>query len=236
MGEIYVNKSIVSQGQDDPELPAKEKEYLNYIDEHVNNVQIAFNNLFVNKVFDIDALLNDNTSDIDDLELHKQEMFGGTNTILPNWNSVMDIASNHVKVHDASKYSDEEFYGYRRHFNPTEMEKSITDDNIIANADAEYEKAWIHHYKNNSHHPKYWVNYLGDTGIPDKNAPAEVMGLPDIIEMICDWEAMHMKFHSDTVEWYNGDKSKDERHDLNPYSKVVVENLLRQIYNKEIVG
>ena len=212
MGKVIVNSDLNSSSSD--EDIQKSNEYVNYILEHVNNVKTAYNTLFKNKVYDI--------SDICSQEEYECSI------------NLLD-AGQGIIAHDDSKFSDEEFYGYRRKFYPTSEESAITDLDTVNRINEDYEAAWKHHYTHNPHHPKYWKYTDEDNNILD--TPLEVarpMDMRYIIEMICDWEGMSIKFKSSTVDWYNN-KATEEKKDLNPATKNTVEKLLRQIYNKEIL-
>lgn len=111
-----------------------------------------------------------------------------------------------VVKHDDSKYSPEEFDGYRQYFYACSGEKPNEEL---------FDKAWEHHYKNNDHHPEYWVNEVtGDIA----DMPPEC-----IAEMLLDWEAMSMKFGGNTYDYYM--KEKDNK----PFSentKIIIEDLI----------
>jgi len=81
----------------------KTREYLDYIEEHYNNVQIAW------------RLLQDNCKDM--------------NFIYDDF--IWDYISQMVKDHDLSKLSHDEFISYREKFKPVKDEK-ITGDFIHA--------------------------------------------------------------------------------------------------------
>ena len=55
-----------------------------------------------------------------------------------------------------------------------------------------------------------------------------------IKQMICDWEAMSMKFGGSTVKWYNT-MAKEERDDLNPNTRIKVKEILESIYNEKVL-
>lgn len=57
---------------------------------------------------------------------------------------------HNVFHHDASKFSVEEFEGYRKFFNPADGESK-------EDAKIEMGKAWLHHMNENKHHPEYWI-------------------------------------------------------------------------------
>ena len=54
------------------------------------------------------------------------------------------------------------------------------------------------------------------------------MTLDAIIEMLCDWEGMSLKFGTSTLSWYEKD-AKDEKAALSPNSKAIVEELLYNV-------
>lgn len=210
MGKIYINGGNDSVLEYD--VIAKEDEYLDYINNHVANAITAFNNLFNNKVYNLEGITDD------------PKKFA----------NAVEIVSHDIEIHDATKYSDDEFYAYRRKFYPTLEEQNIKDQDEIDRVNDNYNKAWKHHYTHNYHHPLFW-KYVDQNG-KILDTPLEIarpMPLYAIIHMICDWEAMSMRFNGDTVEWYNT-KATTEKSDMNPETKIKVENLLRVIYNKEI--
>lgn len=123
-----------------------------------------------------------------------------------------------IRSHDMSKFGSEEFYAYRNRFFPTELEemKMKTDSEYADSINMSFETAWQHHYLHNDHHPKFW-------------GPNKDMSLLAIFHMICDWEAMSIKFNSKTIDWYNN-KAKDEKEQFSPKTKRIVESVLEQLY------
>lgn len=185
---------------EDKELIAKKKEYLDYINEHKNNVLISFQTLFQSLIYR-DFQLDTDLFSIDELK-----------------QAIISLRDNSDIVnHDNSKYSDEEFEFYRIKFFPTTKEKSAisTDEDISRLIDDAFEEAWKHHYESNDHHPKYWIH----------NNKINDMSLSAIIHMICDWNAMSIKFKSSVLNWYN-DKAEEEKSQLSDNSKKIVEFLL----------
>ena len=89
--------------------------------------------------------------------------------------------------HDLSKYSEEEFYAYRKYLYPINKQEK-------ENAKEEFEKAWEHHWKNNDHH---WEHRQNDTEFTKETKLA-------ILENICDWLAMGYR----PIEYYNKIKDK----------------------------
>lgn len=95
-----------------------------------------------------------------------------------------------VNAHDQSKYSEEEFEPYRNYFH--------TCSNEVKDKEA-FDKAWIHHYRNNPHHPQYWI---------DENGNSRDMEPIYIAEMLLDWEAMSIKFNENTYDYYKKERDK----------------------------
>lgn len=90
-----------------------------------------------------------------------------------------------VLFHDASKFSEYEFEGYRQNFYPEEGVLPIH---------SRFEKAWRHHFTFNDHHPEHYM--CKNASIPFK--------VPDLAlaEMFLDWCAMSMKFGSRPDAWF----------------------------------
>ena len=142
-------------------ITQKRQEYLNYIEEHINNVKKAWSNLI-----SITA---------------SQSFLAG----FDNSRQLIAITADNIKVHDKSKYSEEEFEPYRRHFH-------FIDEKEKEDSTAEFEKAWDHHKENNMHHWNWWA----------KSGNKNIMPVNFIVEMCCDWIAMSMKFGGDAYHWY----------------------------------
>lgn len=107
------------------------------------------------------------------------------------------MVSQLIDKHDYSK-SGVEFAGYRQFFCPADFEtKNQTQFNY----------AWNHHQKFNPHHWEYWVMYRADGSV------ALEMPMEYVIEMMCDWTAMSVKFNNKPSDWYEKEKSKILMHD-----------------------
>lgn len=101
-----------------------------------------------------------------------------------------------VEKHDESKYSDAEFEPYRKQFFPVDEEEKNENEE-------DFETAWEHHYRNNDHHPQFWV----------RDGIIKEMSNVAIAHMICDWEAMSYKFGGSAYEYYCKDgKNKTYHH------------------------
>ena len=104
----------------------------------------------------------------------------------------------HAFTHDLSKFSPSEYFPYADWFNgPYGVKYKITDNNLLDDrnilhekAEEKFQMAWEHHYTRNKHHWKFWEGK--DVAIPDKY----------IEQMICDWEAMSIKFGGSAQEYY----------------------------------
>ena len=158
------------------ELIQKESEYLHYIQEHIRFVKESFYELF----------------------LRNEEL----KVKYPKLNPYIEKVRFAVQEHDASKFSDDEFYDYRLKYYPTKDEEDrINSDEVFADTvnDNYNNKAWVHHVLCNDHHPEHWKCENGEF---HEDATPKDMSLDAIIHMICDWEAMSKKFHTNTYEWY----------------------------------
>jgi len=104
--------------------------------------------------------------------------------------------NNLIKVHDASKYSEPEFSGYTQWFYPNDSK----DEGV-------FNGAWRHHYNTNPHHWEHWVviKHTGMLAMP--------MPFIHVIEMLCDWGAMSLRFGNSPSEYYDSHKDKMVLHE-----------------------
>ena len=216
MGQIFIDNTVGTK--DDPELFKQEMAYLSYIDEHVANVTKAYAELF--------AGIKD--QDINDIGIDVSE-----------FRDALRKLKKQIPLHDASKYEDEEFYGYRLHFNATakETERLSTDEQFAIDAKENWDRAWAHHYKHNWHHPQAWLWLDENNGkytireVP--RSEALEMPLNYVLEMICDWHAMDIKFNTKLKDWYTSSKSYTERNSMHPNTKQIVDKLVDWVSTKE---
>lgn len=181
MGYI-IKESVISLGYGDPmELNKKQKEYHDYIVEHIGFVKDAYKNYF------LPLLDKENISFLIPDEELKQ--------------AIKDIAPD-VETHDASKFGDDEFDAYRAKYYQT-AEEAKADEYTQRLLSDKAEEAWVHHYTANKHHPNHYVDI--NTG------EVRDMELKDIIHMLCDWLAMGRKFGNDTRTWYEKDAEKEKK-------------------------
>lgn len=108
-----------------------------------------------------------------------------------------------VDHHDESKFRFPEFLPYvlitkiyREKINISEEDKIII------------RKATYDHVLSNKHHPEYFCNdrnidiiNVFDRDKPSKNLIIKNMGIINIAEMVCDWEAMSIEKKSKTKDW-----------------------------------
>jgi hypothetical protein len=200
----------------------KEKDYFEYINIHIANVKKAYNELFLSKADEI---------------------------ILPYYTQaqskdIIERTGMYVANHDSSKFSDDEFYAYRRYHYPTDKEKAETDPDIIKKMEDDYQMAWHHHVINNPHHPKFWkvvtVTRRGPYETPEEwtdrhneDMAPQNMSIISIIHAICDWEAVAIYFKSSTVDWYIN-KAQDERACMTLNTRIMFDKILSDIYNTKI--
>lgn len=104
---------------------------------------------------------------------------------------IYDNMLTRIEQHDMSKYSEEEYDAYRKHFYPiNEQEKNESEK--------EFDAAWEHHWKTNDHH---WQNRVNDT---EFNTETECA----ILENVCDWLAMGYKFKDRPYQYYERNKEE----------------------------
>lgn len=216
MGAIYNSYSA----SDDIEYILMCNTYMDYIKEHVMNVVKFYNEFFVNK----------NWTDKLPEWISKED-----------WEDAISKLYTEVQNHDKSKYSDEEFEPYRRHFDKTTAEELAdkSDESEALIVEEEYQKAWKHHYLINPHHPEFWAytDIVNGTLIPlDKpreKGPRD-MDLLSILHMICDWGGMTIKFRNkySPISWYNTE-AKEERACMSENTKKTLNAILAMLFPDE---
>ena len=85
-----------------------------------------------------------------------------------------------------------------------------------------FDLAWNHHQKTNKHHWEYWVLISG------KEMKPLPMDYIYIIEMLCNWSAMSLKFNDLPSEFFNKNKNRILLH---KETKFIVESLLNMFDN-----
>lgn len=186
---LSIYETIVGDNNIPEDIKAKTTEYKLYIDEHISNVSNAW------------QMIKENNKIIDYICTEGE---CGHSLMIPTIDTV-------ILSHDISKYGIDEFEPYRKYFYPVdEAEKQ--------SADAEFDRAWIHHYMTNMHHPEYWKDRIDD--IP----------LIVVVEMCCDWIAMSMKFGGTAYDWFH-DKNKC-KYEFGDTQAEWIEFILKSFYNK----
>lgn len=131
---------------------------------------------------------------------------------------LLEIMEERINTHDLSKYSKEEFDAYRKNFFPiNEKEK---ENNKVA-----FEKAWEHHWKNNSHH---WQNRKDKKTFNKK----DLEQVADVLENVCDWLAMGYKFGDRPYQYYEKNKDKIQ---LNEEEKKFLEDIIYNYIDYEYI-
>lgn len=91
----------------------------------------------------------------------------------------------HLWMHDLSKFSLNEAYGYAVHdFKNPEPTLSV------------YRNVWHHHKINNPHHPEYWFDAARDGKVTPLSMPGIYVG-----EMMADWLGASRSYGQNIEEW-----------------------------------
>lgn len=119
--------------------------------------------------------------------------------------------NRNIRKHDNSKFSKEEFNGYRQFFYPKKNEEKDKEAFLMS---------WNYHQKRNPHHWEYWM-------YPKKSGETKVFTMPLIyvIEMICDWISMSVKADNLPSVWYEENK---DRMILADETKITIDSLLKK--------
>lgn len=146
-----------------------EKKYKKYVDEHRSNVKKAWENIKRNA-----RIMDYSKQQVGNIEFFKMQM------------------DTQIAAHDMSKYDIDEWEPYRKNFFPINDQEK--EDNK-----SDFDKAWIHHYTHNLHHPDWW----------NINKKKDKMSYAFVMEMCCDWIAMSTKFGGDAYHWYLDNKENE---------------------------
>ena len=103
----------------------------------------------------------------------------------PNTNDPVEQFKHNLWIHDLSKFSIQEAYGYAIHDfkNPKPTQLLFL-------------RAWHHHKMQNAHHPEYWLSV-------ERNGTTTPLPMPSIYvgEMIADWIGASKSYGTDFKEW-----------------------------------
>lgn len=221
MGAVY-NGSITLSRKDDLDYLLMCNVYEEYIVNHKANVKDAYKHLLIDTDYS-DRLPSD--INIDD------------------WNYAIEQLEDEIEHHDDSKFSDEEFEPYRRHFDKTKLEEAEekADSNVAQLVEDEYNRAWVHHYLVNPHHPEFWnhTDMINGKLVPSLEPRSEGprdMDLLNILHMICDWSGMSLKFRNkySPISWYNKEAT-DERRAMSSNTKHKLFLILSMMFPEEEV-
>ncbi len=100
--------------------------------------------------------------------------------------SEQEVFVRNLWLHDLSKFSANESFGYAMH--------NFKEPN--PKTQPGFEMAWHHHKMNNPHHPEYWMN-------PNRSGKMEHILMPElyIVEMIADWIGAGRTYGSTLLQW-----------------------------------
>lgn len=122
-----------------------------------------------------------------------------------------------VAVHDSSKFSKEEFDGYRMRFFPCDEDPS---PEIVERA---FNEAWAHHCMSNAHHPEFWIeNKDGELIVHDMSRIA-------IAEMILDWTAVALMKDDEDSPLDYWDKEGDNK-PLSDNTRELVNKVMDEVF------
>lgn len=169
--------------------------YTDYVNAHINAIKDAFE-IFANQLL-MDILSSQNASD--------------TEILLGVYMARLEQS---IEKHDESKFSEEEFEAYRARFYPCKQDKELPKQEI----EEKFEKAWEHHYSENSHHPEYYYTMF--------NKPIK-MRVSDLAEMVLDWIAVSMVHKSNVLDWWASGRKEKKKMLLN-YQFEIVDSFLNQ--------
>ena len=122
-------------------------------------------------------------------------------------------------MHDASKYSFEEYGAYDEFFYPSDRSRVGSDPE----RKRAFDYAWLHHQNTNKHHWQYWVLINDNEGIKALEIPKEY-----VIEMVSDWGAFAYlkKDGQHLIDWYKANKDQQI---INPTTRDLVNLLVYEL-------
>jgi hypothetical protein len=169
------------------ELVNNTRKYLDYVENHYDNVQKAFNEF--SKRLGSEKGAKKYNDFIWEIKFYDDYWYFILKSIIEN--------------HDLSKLGKEEFTAYRDNFYP------LSEETKLANKE-EFDKAWEHHKENNAHH---WQSRVGKTF--ERYWGYEKCYLA--IENAMDWIAMAYAFNENPINTYylkNKDKMQLSDQDI----------------------
>ena len=135
---------------------------------------------------------------------------------LKDHNIIKEDILDQLNLHDASKYTEEEYKAYDLYFYGTKTEKVKKD----------FDYAWLHHIHENPHHWQHWVLVNDDEG-----TYALEMSKEFVYEMICDWWSVSWSKDDpfEIFDWYEKNKKKIK---LSKNTRKTVEDILDKLEAK----
>lgn len=138
----------------------------------------------------------------------------------------LKVDLEHLKVlctaHDNSKLlNEEEIYGYMMQYYPYKGDGVDLEKYGLRRAI--FEKALLHHYHNNPHHPEYWIIFK------DNSMVATPMDNIYLAEMMLDWVA-HESDGRGNVHgyWFNNRATKYINYDTVKQIDFIMDNILEE--------
>ena len=117
-----------------------------------------------------------------------------------------------ASTHDISKWSPDEYIPYVFFSWKKKYEKDRKEFNVPKEMDENFENAWIHHYKNNDHHPEFYCPPCGRAAARLVNR----MPKQQMTEMVCDLAAMSQEMNNSLLDWIKNNTFKkynfDQQH------------------------
>lgn len=135
--------------------------------------------------------------------------------LVDGWSYIGGFSVWRALKHDWSKFSLSEWTPYVEKFFGSGESKS----------DEQFERAWLHHFHLNDHHPQHYINLKTSSGITQPvvlNMPSEC-----VHEMVADWYAAGMaQGKPDVVSWY---KVAGHNIPLGDATRIKAESLLQYL-------
>lgn len=133
---------------------------------------------------------------------------------LPDVVNKCENLEHNIKLHDDSKFSDDEFDAYANYFYGESKNKNVKNA---------FDNAWLHHIHNNPHHWEYWLLLTDNKKIKPLDMPLDY-----IVEMICDWWTFGFKDGNlnEIFTFYANEKHKMV---LSNQTRKTIEDILNKI-------
>jgi hypothetical protein len=132
----------------------------------------------------------------------------------------LNVSKEQLMVHDASKWSREEFVGYAQNFHGNKAGVRVVD---------EFANAWLNHIHHNPHH---WQHWIFPDGFTPKESAVEngTVYMPPAyaLEMVADWMGASMSYTGswDMADWLQKNMSKIKLHSRTAaYVRGILDNL-----------